>query len=356
MSQPFSDRDNGLPVQREAPNAGHFPYAPYERPPEPDRPLRKPSNPTGRLFLLGVLTGLLLLFYVINSNVFSFVLQNTPLLELYRGSDAASDLIEMCYTVLCVGLPALAVLAILKASRKYPFRIPLGAPRRNADAVLLIFAALGLCLAGSLLSNYVVSWAETNGLGFHSFDAAMQGEALPGDAFGVLLMVLHSAVAPALIEEFAFRGVLMQSLRRYGDWFAILTSALLFGLMHATMTQVPFAIVAGVALGYVALVTGTLWTSVIVHLLNNMLAVLYSVVQGLYGEKTAILFSNVSMYGMLIVGIIALIVYAVRRPHFMRLRPGEETGAKKYAYYLSPTLLIAAVFLLFETAADIYVK
>ena len=72
------------------------------------------------------------------------------------------------------------------------------------------------------------------------------------------------------------------------------------------------------------------------------------------GVKSVV--SNVSMYGMLIVGVIALIVYAVRRPRFLRLRPGEEIGAKKYAYYLSPTLLIAAVFLLIETAADIYAK
>ena len=148
----------------------------------------------------------------------------------------------------------------------------------------------------------------------------------------------------------------MQPLRRYGDWFAILTSALLFGLMHATMTQVPFAIIAGIALGYVSLVSGSLWTSVIVHFVNNMIAVLYSVVQGLYGEQTAVLFSNVAMYGMLLVGVIALIVYAVRRPHFLRLRPGNEPGAKKFAYYLSPTLLIAAVFLLADTAADIYMK
>ena len=334
----------------------HFSYGPSGAAPAPApapaAPAKKKSG-TGALFLIGVVSGLVMLLYVVNSTVFRHILTSGDLMSLYQNDKTAHDLLEMGYTLFCVGLPALVVWAILKLIRRGSFSIPLSAPR-GGNVLLLVFGGLGVCLCGSLLSNLVISWAGNAGLGFYSYDAAIEGEELPGSAFGMVLMVLHSAVAPALIEEFTFRGVLLQPLRRYGDWFAICTSAVLFGLMHATVTQVPFAIIAGIALGYVTVVSGSLWTGFLVHLLNNLLAVGYSVILGLYGEQTALIFSNVSMFGMLGVGAIALVVYAVRKPRFLRLRPSAEPNAVRVIYYLSPTLLLAAVELLMYTAKDIY--
>src|SRR5699024_655366 len=43
--------------------------------------------------------------------------------------------------------------------------------------------------------------------------------------------ILSVAVVPALTEEFLFRGVLLGILRKYGESFTVVTSALLFGLM-----------------------------------------------------------------------------------------------------------------------------
>ena len=64
------------------------------------------------------------------------------------------------------------------------------------------------------------------------------------------------------IEEFAMRGVVMQSLRKYGDWFAIIMSSLVLALVHGNMVQIPFAFIAGIAIGYAVTVTGSMWTGV----------------------------------------------------------------------------------------------
>ena len=73
------------------------------------------------------------------------------------------------------------------------------------------------------------------------------------------------------------RGVVMQPLRKFGDRFAIVASAVLFAILHGNMVQIPFAFVAGLALGYFAIVTNSIWTSVVIHSLNNLSAVIISI-------------------------------------------------------------------------------
>lgn len=73
------------------------------------------------------------------------------------------------------------------------------------------------------------------------------------------------------------RGVVMQPLRKYGDWFAILTSAFVFALMHGNLVQAPFAFIAGIGLGYAVIASGSLWTGILIHLLNNSISVIQTI-------------------------------------------------------------------------------
>ncbi|MDR3364622.1 MAG: CPBP family intramembrane metalloprotease [Clostridiales Family XIII bacterium] len=89
------------------------------------------------------------------------------------------------------------------------------------------------------------------------------------------LGLLYIVLVGPLFEELIFRGAVIGSLRRFGDNFAILFSALLFGLYHMLIMQIPFAFVMGLLLGYVA-VRWSLRFSVLLHIIVNGLSVLFS--------------------------------------------------------------------------------
>ncbi len=333
-------------------SGGRYPYNMPGAAPAPG-PLPAEKSPTSRLFVFSLFAGAALTGHLLMRWCFLRLLGREDLLGLYRSSVEMSCLFEMAYTLFCVGLPFLLVYLLLKRRKDIFAPAPLGGVYSGYNAFLLIFAGLGVCLAGSLLTNLFAAWADSIGYGFYSYYDALEGEEIPGSAAGMALMVLRSAVAPALVEEFCFRGVLLQPLRKYGDWYAILVTALFFGLMHGNMTQMPFAIVAGVALGYCAVVSGSLWIGILIHFLNNFVSVCFSFVGEYYGEKASMLFSNVAVYGFMGIGLLALIFYALRNPAFLRLRAGEYRGAKKYAFFLSPTLLVAFFAMLWITVQDI---
>lgn len=72
-----------------------------------------------------------------------------------------------------------------------------------------------------------------------------------------------------VVEEIIFRGILLPRLMPFGERFAVVTSALLFGLFHCNLVQLPYAFAVGLVFGLVAARTGRLIYSIILHILLN---------------------------------------------------------------------------------------
>ena len=93
---------------------------------------------------------------------------------------------------------------------------------------------------------------------------------LQADNMGcALILFVQLVVIAPLFEEFWFRGIVMESLRPYGNGFAIFVSALLFGLTHANFQQFFYAFVIGVCLGYIAVSTKSIITTTVMHAMFN---------------------------------------------------------------------------------------
>ena len=65
-------------------------------------------------------------------------------------------------------------------------------------------------------------------------------------------MFLYTAVFAPVGEELIYRGLVMRQFQKYGNVFAIVVSAALFGVMHANLFQMIFAFLTGLVLGYTA--------------------------------------------------------------------------------------------------------
>ncbi len=311
-----------------------------------------------KLCLTAFICGAALLIYPFMGDIFSaLILSSDSIYGMYTENHTFKMLCEILYTVFCVGLPFFVAGIFLRFTGVYKKGLPFGKPYRNKNTVLIIIGGLGLCYLGSLISSYIAVFFESAGFEFYSRNEILEGVTTPDSLLAVFLMIVHSALMPAFVEEFAFRGILMQPLRAWGDWFAIIVSAVLFGLMHANMTQVPFAIIAGIALGFATVVTGSLWTSICIHFLNNLASVVYSVLLASPYEGYAWIFSSGITYGSVAVGAVAVFVYVSKNPSGFNLRGGEYPRLKgrTAAYFLNPTMFIAVLLLALITLKDIVV-
>jgi len=87
-------------------------------------------------------------------------------------------------------------------------------------------------------------------------------------------------------EEIVFRGGILRSLLRVfkgkNHWWAILFSALLFGLVHGNMAQGANALLLGLLLGWLYYRTDSVVPGIVLHWVNNTIAyVLYKLMPGM---------------------------------------------------------------------------
>ena len=129
-------------------------------------------------------------------------------------------------------------------------------------AAVCVFANLSVSSAGQIFESFGIDYSVDSGDD-------------PKGIFGFLLMLISTAVVPPLVEEFACRGVLLGSLKKYGEGFAIVVSALLFGTVHGNFDQIPFAFLVGLILGFITVKTGTVVVAMAVHSFNNLVSVIY---------------------------------------------------------------------------------
>lgn len=93
-------------------------------------------------------------------------------------------------------------------------------------------------------------------------------EAVAGDTDTFSMFMYASILAPVW-EEILFRGYVLRTLRPFGKRFAILASAILFGLFHGNLLQTPYALLMGLVLGYVTVEYSIGW-AIALHMFNNL--------------------------------------------------------------------------------------
>lgn len=119
---------------------------------------------------------------------------------------------------------------------------------------------------------------------------------LQADSIGGLLINIGlMALLPALAEEFSFRGTLQQVLANSqkptaNSHIAIWLTAIVFSSVHMQFYGFVPRMLMGAMFGYLFVWTGSLWVPVIMHFVNNGMAVIayyieQSVVSDQYSDK-----------------------------------------------------------------------
>lgn len=96
-----------------------------------------------------------------------------------------------------------------------------------------------------------------------------------------LIMILLFGVMPAITEEVTLRGIVLSGYRGQTAFKAALFNGILFGIFHLDFHQFLYAGVLGFVMAYVALITDSLFSSMLMHFVINSLSVTLQKISGL---------------------------------------------------------------------------
>lgn len=131
--------------------------------------------------------------------------------------------------------------------------------------ILIAVLAVTYCIAAN-------NWISVSRIielfpGFEEFAQAIYGG-------GIIGQILAVGIIAPIVEEFIFRGLAYQRIKRYSKPItAMILSALLFGLFHMNVVQGIYAFGFGLLAAYTYEKFHTVWAPVLFHVVANIISV-----------------------------------------------------------------------------------
>lgn len=234
---------------------------------------------------------------------------------------------------------SLSVIGVLKF-RKISFKsiVPVKCnPKFFLIAALLIY---GLVFALSWVNGVSVKFFEL--FGYKQREA---GSYLPDLSGGkVVLALLVIAVLPALFEELLFRGIILNSCENgAGTVRTVFLVGFCFSLFHASPEQTVYQFITGCAFAFIALRSGSILPSVLMHFINNALIVIFAAC-GLFDEAGNLIISTGGNIALIVTAAVALTVALVwlildKTP----VKKCEKGGVKSFFFCAAPAIAVFGI-------------
>ena len=229
--------------------------------------------------------------------------------------------------------------------------------------------AFAVTHATAMLFNIIFEILEQTGLHVNDLSSPIP----TGFTQNALYFIAVVICAP-IFEELIFRGLLLSKLSRFGGWFAVSVTGVLFGLFHMNHSQIFFATAFGIILGFVDLKAHSVIPSIISHAVFNGYSFLISLAASFtnYEEysaspETVELTGNASalfIYGLLeflalalmAVGALLLFIEIVRNrrtfmlPHCTSRMTVSEKSSRFFTHLLMIVYLVIILGYTFVTS------
>lgn len=212
------------------------------------------------------------------------------------------------------------------------------------------YTFIGITLIGIL--QVVLSYIYSK-LGM-DYNVLESFEVLPGA--GILDKVIYFvgiAIVPAIFEELLFRKAILNYSKRFGKLFAVLFSALIFGLIHMNLSQGIFAFILGIIFAIIAIKTNSIKITMLLHFLNNGYAALKVIFDG--SKLVTGILDNIVL-AFVVVGVIILLKNLPKLKNLnkedFKINKDCKLLIKNYTFIIS-IILVVVMFAVTETSLRI---
>ena len=186
--------------------------------------------------------------------------------------------------------------------------------------ILIISIVLGFVL---YFLNVFVANFFASVISLFGYENLSTGSSVSLDYGFLLKEFILSCILPGFCEEFLLRGIMLNASKKFTNTrYCLIISSILFGLMHLNINQFFYATILGFMMGYVVIVSGSIFPSMIMHFLNNFLSnyfyygnVLNWPFARTFTKIENVIFSNIIVFvavaACIITGLIFLYLYLV---------------------------------------------
>ena len=231
--------------------------------------------------------------------------------------------------------------------RKYT-KIPFKKINGNVNATFfnLFIQALvffTICIVLTYVSNIIFERIGLEGKMISSIGLSYDNSYLNN----VMYMFLFIVVTP-IIEEYAFRGVLLNALGKFGKNFALYASAIIFALAHFNLSEFLPAFAMGILLGKTSLRYRSIRPTIIIHVLfNGFIYLMFTLPAYITNYMTYVLAA------LFVLSIYLFLSGIYERIYIQKLRSNKITNI---LFFSRPSVILCLILLIFKSIIYMFLE
>ncbi len=208
----------------------------------------------------------------------------------------------------------------------------------------IVMCGMSVCMIAQLMGGLI-------GINFGLFGVDLYDGLETATATGFWDVIMNSictALIPALVEEFVYRGLVTGLLKEHDDTLAIVGSAFLFGMAHGNFGQIPFAFVVGLVLAYVRVKTDSMLPGILIHFGNNFYAVIINTLSEVLPQPYGNILDAAVILVLIVIGFISTNYLAKNHKDLFKLEKKQSylTYKEKLKVFFKTGTVIACTVLL----------
>ncbi|MCL2697272.1 MAG: CPBP family intramembrane metalloprotease [Oscillospiraceae bacterium] len=217
----------------------------------------------------------------------------------------------------------------------------------NTGWVLPVFlASYALSVIASYISQ-ILAWILQPVFGTGELPDVF-ADVMPQSGGQVIIMLFMVGLVGPVLEELIYRHLLLRPLRRYGDFQAVVITALLFAFFHGNVTQFLYTFTGGIIYGVVAVKMNSVKPVIILHIINNVYVILFDWISNHPQTDQTLL--TLSWGGMVLAGAVILIYFlAKKRFNTENYNPHIPAAERVRIIAENPLVLLMFAVLIAET-------
>ena len=178
-----------------------------------------------------------------------------------------------------------------------------------------------------------------NQFGYSTIPAGMDESTVTG--LGMAIDAVYSCIMAPVTEEIFFRGMMLRVISKANQRFAVVATAVFFGLTHGNIPQFVLAFLLGLFLAHITLKHDSIIPAIIVHMFLNTFVTVTS-----YLPESTIIegILNMILVASLLVGAVLLVIYR-RTDRIPSTTPAQARRgiavAKTSPAFVAPAVLMA---------------
>lgn len=246
------------------------------------------------------------------------------------GAGVPHDFVYIIITqIFAVGLPCVMMALIEKSDIKREFSLNKIELKDASYSVLLGISLQPLAMFANIPLQRLV------------FD--LKGDVSPAvvqppeslwQIFGMWIVVCF---VPAVFEELLLRGMMLNSVKKYGMLKALVVTAVVFAFLHNDISSFVGLVVLGIACGFGVLMTGSVFSGMITHFAFNATGVLLDFFMNAYPQINSLGFMSLFVCMGIVAGAFAFFgMYNKKGVRFM----GNNAVERNWTSFLNVPLIL----------------